>query len=154
MSRAVIEQTRLLVTSGYSPADRAEGGHADPVSTRILRATPSPSGRTASSCDPTTRKFTNGDLTALLSENPEQFTPNAVLRPLYQDSLFPTLAVVLGPSEIAYFSQLPLAYKGMNIPMPVVFPRASLTLVEPRMERLLSKFDLTLREPSFPAGSG
>ena len=145
VSRAVIEQTRLLVTAGYSPQIELREGmltlfHQNPSRNAIAVKE---SGFELRS---DTRKFSNGDLAALLSESPEQFTPNAVLRPLYQDSLFPTLAVVLGPSEIAYFSQLPLAYKGMGIPMPVVFPRASLTLVEPRMQRLLSKFDLTLRD--------
>jgi uncharacterized protein YllA (UPF0747 family) len=79
-------------------------------------------------------------------ENPDLFTPNAVLRPLFQDTIFPTLAVVLGPSEIAYFAQLTLAYESMGLPMPILFPRTSVTLVEHRIERLRRKLDVGLRD--------
>ncbi|HVO39321.1 MAG TPA: bacillithiol biosynthesis cysteine-adding enzyme BshC [Spirochaetia bacterium] len=143
VSRAVIEQTKLLSGAGYAPQIELREGmltlfHQAPAREAIAIQDRGFTLRSAG------RAFSNGDLEALLAEKPEQFTPNAVLRPLYQDSLFPTLAVVLGPSEIAYFCQLPLAYQGMNIPMPVIFPRSSLTLVEPRVQRLLSKFDLSL----------
>lgn len=143
VSRAVIEQTRLLSGAGYAPQIELREGmltlfHQAPARDAIAIQERGFALRSAG------RTFSNGDLEALLTEKPEQFTPNAVLRPLYQDSLFPTLAVVLGPSEIAYFCQLPLAYKGMNIPMPVVFPRSTLTIVEPRVQRLLSKFELSL----------
>jgi len=143
VSAAVIEQTRLLSGAGYAPQIELREGmltlfHQGPARDAIAIQERGFALRSAG------RTFSNGDLEKLLTEKPEQFTPNAVLRPLYQDSLFPTLAVVLGPSEIAYFCQLPLAYKGMNIPMPVVFPRSSLTIVEPKVQKLLSKFDLSL----------
>lgn len=90
--------------------------------------------------------LTRTEIVGLLEQNPENFSPNAVFRPLYQDTLFPTLAVVLGPSEIAYFAQLGKAYCYMNIPMPIIFPRVSATLVEPRAERLLKKYHLTMTD--------
>ena len=92
------------------------------------------------------RKFTAPELAALLERSPETFTPNAVLRPLYQDTIFPTLAVVLGPAEIAYFTQLTLAYERMGIPMPIIFPRSSVTLIEAKMEKLLQKLGVGLRD--------
>ncbi len=90
--------------------------------------------------------ITRAEIVRLLEQNPENFSPNAVFRPLYQDTLFPTLAVVLGPSEIAYFAQLSKAYRYMSIPMPILFPRVSVTLVEPRAERLLKKYHLTITD--------
>ena len=81
-----------------------------------------------------------------MQDSPDLFTPNAVLRPLFQDTLFPTLAAVLGPAEVAYFCQLTLAYQRMGIPMPIVFPRSSLTLVDPRMARLRKRFDIGLHD--------
>ena len=145
VSRAMMEQTRLLQRAGYSPQIELRDGmltlfFQNPAREAIavrddvfeLRAS--------------ARRFTNGDLTALLRQSPEQFSPNAALRPLFQDSLFPTLAMVLGPSELAYFAQLPLAYKAMGITMPVLFPRASLTLVESRHQKLMEKHHLSLQE--------
>jgi uncharacterized protein YllA (UPF0747 family) len=85
------------------------------------------------------RKFTPKELSSLLADKPESFTPNAVMRPLFQDTIFPSLAVVLGPSEIAYFCQLSLAYQRMGIPMPLMVPRSSLTIVEQKVERLRVK---------------
>ena len=86
------------------------------------------------------------DLVGALEKDPDSFSPNAALRPLYQDTLFPTAAAVLGPSELAYFSQLTIAYERMGIPMPILFPRASVTLVEPKIGKSLAKLGLTVGE--------
>ena len=90
--------------------------------------------------------MTGRELAVLLENEPGQFTPNAALRPLFQDTVFPTLAAVLGPSELAYFTQLTLAYQRMGIPMPILFPRASVTLLEPKAARTLDKLGLSLRD--------
>jgi bacillithiol biosynthesis cysteine-adding enzyme BshC len=90
------------------------------------------------------RRFSPLELAELLQRDPDAFTPNAMLRPLFQDSVFPTLAAVLGPSEIAYWAQLTLAYERMEIPMPIMMPRASFTLVEEKMERLQSRLGVSL----------
>ena len=92
------------------------------------------------------RRFSPEELAALLRAQPGAFTPNAVLRPLFEDTIFPSLAVVLGPAELAYFSELTLAYERMGIPMPLMFPRSSLTLVEPKVEKLRAKLDVSLTE--------
>lgn len=86
------------------------------------------------------------ELAGALEKDPGSFSPNAALRPLYQDTLFPSVAAVLGPSEIAYFAQLTIAYERMGIPMPVLFPRASITLVEPKIAKSLAKLGLTVGE--------
>ena len=92
------------------------------------------------------QKYSEAQLLQLLEEHPEKFSPNAVMRPLYQDTLFPTLAFVLGPSELAYFAQLKLAYEKMGVSVPIAFPRTSITLIEPRVQRLLNKNHLTIQE--------
>ncbi len=89
------------------------------------------------------RRATSAELLARLSNDPGSFTPNAVLRPLFQDTILPTLAAVLGPSELAYWAELPTAYAEMGLPMPVLFPRASFTLMEPKVERLLEKHGIS-----------
>ncbi|MFQ5817862.1 MAG: bacillithiol biosynthesis cysteine-adding enzyme BshC [Terriglobia bacterium] len=82
---------------------------------------------------------------ALLEElnlHPERFTPNVLLRPLIQDTLLPTVAYVAGPAEVAYFAQASTLYEVLLGRMPVIFPRASFTLVDRTLGRLLTKYRL------------
>lgn len=79
------------------------------------------------------------ELLALIDTDPDRFSPNVVLRPLTQDWLLPTAAYVGGPGEVAYFAQYRPAYAWAGLPMPVVFPRASITIVEARIRRSMEK---------------
>ncbi len=81
-------------------------------------------------------------LIAMIREDPCCISPNVVLRPILQDRILPTLAYVAGPSEIAYLAQLKRVYEWADQPMPLVYPRASVTLVESKIERLLSQYAL------------
>jgi bacillithiol biosynthesis cysteine-adding enzyme BshC len=84
------------------------------------------------------------DLRRLAQEEPEHLSPNVVLRPIMQDAIFPTIAYVAGPGELAYFAQLHAVYQSFDVPMPLIVPRATLTLVEPRAAQLLERFHLSL----------
>jgi uncharacterized protein YllA (UPF0747 family) len=53
-----------------------------------------------------------------------QLSPNVVLRPLYQEWILPNLAYVGGPSEIAYWQQLPQAFACLDLPFPLTIQRA------------------------------
>ncbi|MEM1125281.1 MAG: bacillithiol biosynthesis cysteine-adding enzyme BshC [Bacteroidota bacterium] len=92
----------------------------------------------------TDRTYTRAELLALLDAEPERFSPNVVLRPMMQDLLLPTVAYVGGPGEVAYFGQYRAAYAWAGLPMPLVYPRASLTLVESKVQRVLDRYDLHL----------
>jgi bacillithiol biosynthesis cysteine-adding enzyme BshC len=85
-------------------------------------------------------------LAAIASDTPELLSPNVILRPLAQDTLLPTVAYVAGPSEIAYHAQLSPLYAHFNIPQPLLYPRASVTVVEERVQRVLEKYGLQLAE--------
>lgn len=77
-------------------------------------------------------------------------SPGALLRPLWQDACLPTIAFVVGPGELAYLAVVAPLYRTLGVPLPMFVPRASLTLVEPSLQRLLTKFkwDLTdLEQP-------
>ncbi len=75
-------------------------------------------------------------------QHPEEFSPNVLLRPLVQDTLFPTACYVAGPSELAYLAQLRTVYEAFGIPMPLIHPRASATLVDANAARFLSRGDV------------
>ena len=77
---------------------------------------------------------------------PENFSPNAILRPVVQDFLLPTVAYFGGPSEIAYFAQSQVLYQRLLGRMPVLLPRADFTLVDPKAERLLRKYHLVVED--------
>ncbi len=77
---------------------------------------------------------------------PERFSPNVLLRPIVQDTLFPTVAYVSGPSELAYLGQLGGVYEHFGVPMPLIYPRAMATLVDSAAARFLGKHDLPFHE--------
>ena len=86
------------------------------------------------------------DLENELTQAPERFSPNVLLRPIIQDTLFPTICYVAGPSELAYLGQLREVYKHFGVPMPLICPRASTTLVDSATIRFLTKYDVPLED--------
>ena len=87
-----------------------------------------------------------GALAAEAVEHPEHFSPNVLLRPLVQDTLFPTVCYVAGPSELAYLAQLRGVYEHFGVPMPLIYPRASATLIDSAAARFLAKYEVPLEE--------
>ena len=87
---------------------------------------------------------TKADVLALIEGTPQEFSPNVLLRPLVQDTLFPTVCYVSGPSELAYLGQLGQVYKSFSIPRPLIYTRASATLLDSNAMRFLGKHDFPL----------
>jgi len=90
------------------------------------------------------QRFTKEELLSIAANTPELLSPNVVTRPLSQDTLLPTIAYVAGPAEIAYFAQLKPVYEYFDITMPIIFPRASVTLIEEKVQKVLEKYSLEL----------
>lgn len=91
-------------------------------------------------------RLTKEEALARVAASPETFSANVVLRPLVQDTLLPTALYVAGPSEIAYFAQFKPVYEWAGIPMPAVYPRASATIVETRIRKVLDDLPVTLAD--------
>jgi bacillithiol biosynthesis cysteine-adding enzyme BshC len=87
---------------------------------------------------------TSADLVQQASEHPASFSPNVLLRPIVQDTLFPTICYVAGPNELAYLGQLRQVYAHFGIPMPIMYPRTSATLLDSAALRFLTKYHLPL----------
>jgi bacillithiol biosynthesis cysteine-adding enzyme BshC len=88
------------------------------------------------------QSFSRAELLEWLASAPEDFSANALLRPVVQDFLLPTAAIVAGPAEIAYLAQSSVLYERLDVRMPAVLPRAGYTLVEPNVARTLKKYGL------------
>lgn len=88
--------------------------------------------------------LTRDELMRIATETPEMLSPNVVLRTICQDTLLPSVAYVAGPSEIAYFAQLKPVYKYFSVEMPMIYPRASATIVEQKLQHVLEKYQLEL----------
>lgn len=90
--------------------------------------------------------FKKDDLLQLLENQPYRFSPNVLLRPLYQDMLLPTVAYVGGLSEVAYFAQMKEVYEAFNLPMPIIYPRKSLTFIEKKIDKVLNTYGLEVQD--------
>ncbi len=90
--------------------------------------------------------FKKDELLQLLEKQPRKFSPNVLLRPLYQDTLLPTVAYVGGLSEVAYFAQMKEVYERFNLPMPIIYPRKSLTLIEKNVDKALGAYSLNVQD--------
>ncbi len=75
---------------------------------------------------------------------PENLSPNALLRPVIQDYLMPTVATVMGPAEVAYMAQAEVIYRELLGRMPVVVNRASFTLADARSLKLMERYQFSL----------
>ncbi|MDS1029561.1 bacillithiol biosynthesis cysteine-adding enzyme BshC [Bacillota bacterium LX-D] len=87
--------------------------------------------------------WTSKDLEQMMESRPDAFSPDVLLRPILQDYLLPTLIYVAGPGEINYWAQIKGAFKIMGAQMPILYPRASFTIIEPEVAAKLDKYHVT-----------
>ena len=86
--------------------------------------------------------YTDDELLAVAHAAPDKLSPNVLLRPLVQDSIFPTVAFITGPGETAYFAQVTALYPVLGLTPPVIYPRTGVTVVEPRLTRHINKYQI------------
>ncbi|MBT9281803.1 MAG: bacillithiol biosynthesis cysteine-adding enzyme BshC [Hydrogenibacillus schlegelii] len=82
-------------------------------------------------------RFSTAELLALAEAAPERLSTAAGTRPIMQEMLFPVLAAVLGPSEVAYWAELKEAFRALRLVLPPAVPRFQATVVEPSLARAL-----------------
>ena len=92
------------------------------------------------------RTFAKAELFSLIKTNPEKFSPDVLTRPLMQSMLFPTLAQMGGPSEIAYFAQINPLFELFGLPAPVHTARPTATLVEKKHEKTLAQAEISFED--------
>lgn len=87
-----------------------------------------------------TCKLSAADLQQRIAAQPQEFNPNALLRPVMQDFLLPTLAYIGGLAEVAYFAQASVIYERLLGRVTPILPRFSATLIDARAQRLLQRY--------------
>ncbi len=92
------------------------------------------------------KAYSEAALLEILENEPERLSPNALLRPVFQDAILPTSAYVGGPAEIAYFAQSQVLYERILGRTTPVVPRLSATLIEPAVAEVLAQHELALAD--------
>jgi bacillithiol synthase len=88
--------------------------------------------------------FSSDSLLQEASDRPASFSPSVLLRPVVQDTLFPTVCYVAGPNELAYLGQLRGVYEHFGVPMPLIYPRSTATILDSASLRFITKYQLPL----------
>jgi len=81
-----------------------------------------------------------------IAENPENFSPNVLLRPLYQEIILPNIAYVGGGAEVGYWMQLKTAFKQENIPFPILILRNSAMLINDKQKQKIESLGFEIND--------
>ena len=92
-------------------------------------------------------------LEQIAAAEPTRLSPNVLLRPVVESALLPTVAYLGGPGELRYLAVTPPIYRHLEVHRQKPLPRWSGVLVEPRVDRVLDKFGITLGDLAAPAGA-
>ncbi len=93
-----------------------------------------------------TGDIAKSDLLLRLSASPQDFSPNAALRPVVQDAALPTVAYVGGPSEVVYHAQAGVLHEDFGVFRPIVVPRPSAVLVTSKARRILARWEARISD--------
>ena len=89
-----------------------------------------------------THAYTTAELLEILATTPARLSPNALLRPIFQDAILPTAAYIGGPAEVAYFAQSAVLYNAILGRVTPILPRLSATLIEPTIAATMAAHEL------------
>lgn len=90
----------------------------------------------------TTISFTKDEILAELSSNPERFSPNVILRGLYQETVLPNIAFIGGGGETAYWLELKDLFNHYKVPFPMLVVRNSFLIIEKKWQEKIEKLAL------------
>jgi bacillithiol biosynthesis cysteine-adding enzyme BshC len=91
----------------------------------------------------TTLQFSEDELLKLLEKSPEKFSPNVILRPLYQEVILPNLCYIGGGGELAYWLELKAFFDAVEVPFPILLLRNSALLATEKQAAKADKLGLT-----------
>lgn len=91
-------------------------------------------------------QFTQEEILHELENHPEKFSPNALMRPVYQETVLPNLAYIGGNAEIMYWLELKDYFSKINIPFPILIPRNSMLFLKEKTIRKIDKLNLNIED--------
>ncbi|MEH6944905.1 bacillithiol biosynthesis cysteine-adding enzyme BshC [Bacillus sp. JJ722] len=90
--------------------------------------------------------FTKEELLEIAKLEPEKLSNNVVTRPMMQEKVFPVLAFISGPGEIAYWAELKRAFEHLEMKLPPIVPRMNITILDRKVNKALQEVDMDLYE--------
>ncbi|MFY0654521.1 MAG: bacillithiol biosynthesis cysteine-adding enzyme BshC [Cyclobacteriaceae bacterium] len=87
--------------------------------------------------------FSEEQIKQLIRDEPEKFSPNVVMRPLYQEMILPNLAYCGGPAEVVYWMQLKRVFEYYQTPFPILMPRNFALIVNKAVGKKMQKFEFS-----------
>jgi bacillithiol biosynthesis cysteine-adding enzyme BshC len=154
LESALLARSSELESTGYHAQVLVKPGAsllffiADDGSRVPLRRTPEGTWKAGSGNS--ARQFSTEELLALLAAEPERLSPNALLRPVFQDTILPTTAYIGGPAEIAYFAQSAVLYEKLLRRVTPILPRLSATVIEPAIGEVMASHEVSLPDVMQP----
>jgi len=91
-------------------------------------------------------QFTEEEILNELENHPEKFSPNALMRPVYQENVLPNLAYIGGNAEIMYWLELKDYFSKINMPFPILIPRNSMLFLKEKTLGKIEKLDLKIED--------
>jgi bacillithiol biosynthesis cysteine-adding enzyme BshC len=90
--------------------------------------------------------FSMEEMLTILESNPERFSPNVVLRPVFQEYILPNICYVGGGGEMAYWLQLKGVFDHISLPYPVIQVRNSVQFIDGIAFKKMNKLNLTFNQ--------
>ncbi len=98
----------------------------------------------------TSLRFSEQEILALARQEPEKFSPNVILRPVYQETILPNLGYVGGPSELSYWLQFKKVFAALQVDFPVLMPRNFCLYLNKNAQRKIMRLGLTVEDLFLP----
>jgi bacillithiol biosynthesis cysteine-adding enzyme BshC len=90
--------------------------------------------------------FSKTEILKEVDDNPQHFSPNVILRPLYQEQILPNLCYIGGGGELAYWFQLKQNFEAFKTPFPILLLRNSVLLQSESQADKIEKLDISLQQ--------
>ncbi|GJM30103.1 MAG: putative cysteine ligase BshC [Cyclobacteriaceae bacterium] len=90
--------------------------------------------------------FTEQQLLDELDQHPERFSPNVIMRTVYQETILPNLAYIGGPGELTYWMQFKSVFDHYQIPFPILIPRNNALVISKSLAKKIDKLELKVAD--------
>ncbi len=90
--------------------------------------------------------FSQDEILKELDQNPDRFSPNAVMRPIFQESILPNIVYIGGNAEVMYWLELVDYFKHLSLPFPILVPRNSMLFISEKNLKKMHQLELNVHD--------